>query len=278
MEKIEARIQKAMTADRDGLKAFLKDPSDKVVMALLANPHINYDDLLVLAKRRDLSSESLGLVAARKFSDEGYKVKLALVNNPRTPRRVALAMLKYLRLRDTAYLTQNRALPTELRQAAEGALKAKLVSLPLGVKITLARLVSEDVLKAMLMYNNPHLVKACFENPGMREATALWAVNHEKTPAVVVEFISMSPRWSVLQSVRFALLRNPRTPVLRAIELVTGLKSTDLRYLYNDPSVPVSVKVQIEDELERKGQPLSPPCESGRVIGIVDEDVEAGDV
>jgi len=207
-----------------------------------------------------------------KLTDEGYKLKLALVNNPKTPRRVALGMLKHLRLQDIAYVTQNRVLPTELRQAAEGALGEKLPSIPLGVRVTLARQVSEEVLKRLLMDDTPQLVKACFENPRVKESLTLWAVNHKTTPTGVIEFIARDPKWSSCYTVRFALTRNPHTPIIKALEFVSGLKSADQRFLYNDPSVPVAVKVQIEDELDRKGQPLSPPSEGGRVIGIVDEE------
>ncbi|MBI5189117.1 MAG: hypothetical protein HZA22_00385 [Nitrospirae bacterium] len=277
MDKLETRIRHAMDADRDGIRQYLHDPSDKVVFALLANRQITEDELLVLAKRRDLPAEALGCIAARRFTVEGYKVKLALVNNPRTPRRVALGFLREMRLRDMAYVTTNKVLPTELRQAAEGIMKEKLPSIPLGVKIGLARQVSEDVIKTLLLDGNPHLIKACFENPRLKEAVVLWAVNHATVPARVVGFIAASQRWSVNQNIRYALVRNRNTPVESAMEFVRGMNSNDQRSLYNDPSVPVSVKVQLEIELERKGEPLSPPSESGRVIGIPHEIDEGED-
>jgi len=271
MDTVDERIKKAFDADREGIRPLLHDPSPKVVMALLANRDLTEDDLWVLAKRRDLPSDALGAIAARKFTDEGYKVKVALANNPKTPRRSALGIIRQMRLRDLAYLTANRQVPTELRQAAEGMFKEKLPTLPIGIRTTLARLVSEDVVKALLMDGTYQLTKACFENPRMKEAVVLWAVNHAMTPAAVIEFITANPRWSACYSVRFALTRNPHTPVGKAVDIVRGLKATDQRYLYNDPAVPVTVKVQIEIELEKKGQPLSPPSASGRIIGIPDE-------
>ncbi len=270
MENIEARVQRALTADRDGIRAILKDPSGKVAMALLSNGNITFDELLVMAKRRDLPGEALSGIAGMRLTDDGYRVRVALVNNPRTPRKTALGLLRDLRLRDLAYLTGNKQLPTELRQAAEGMLRDKLPTLPLGIKTGLARQVSEEVVKAMLMDGTPMLVKACFENPRMKEAVVLWAVNHKGVPAGVIGHISAHPRWSASYSVRFAILRNPHTPVGRAVEFAQGLKSRDQRFLYNDPAVPVAVKVAIEIELEKKGEPLSPPREEGRTIGIVD--------
>jgi hypothetical protein len=278
MEKLEARIQMAMSADRDGIRGMLSDPSDKVVMALINNINITEDELLVLARRRNIPGEALGGIAGRRFTAEGYKVRVALVNNPRTPRRVALGLLRELRLGDMAYVTHNKQLPTELRQAAEGMLKEKLPALPAGIKIGLARQVSEEVVKALLTTDNPMLIKACFENPRMKEAVVLWAINHRKVPARVIEHISMDLKWSSNYSVRFAILRNPHTPVERAMEFAQGLKSMDQRFLYNDPAVPVAVKVSIEIELERKGQPLSPPREEGRVIGIIEDEELLGDV
>lgn len=275
MEKLDARIQRAMSAGRDEIRALLNDPSDRVALALLSNTGITEDDLLVLARRRDLPGDVLGGIAGRKFTADGYKVKVALVNNPRTPRRTALGMLRDMRLSEMAFVTRNKQLPTELRQAAEGILKEKLPTLPVGIRVGLARQVSEDVVKAMLLDGNPLLIKACFENPRMKEAVVIWAVNHKNIPAGVIEHISNDAKWSSNYSVRFAILRNPHTPVDRSMEFARGLKSMDQRFLYNDPSVPAVVKVELEVELERKGEPLSPPKESGRVIGIVDiEEIE----
>jgi hypothetical protein len=202
------------------------------------------------------------------MEDEGYSARLAQLKDPKTPRRVALGLLRHVRLMDLASLTRNKSLPTELRQAAEGLLKEKLPTLPLGIKVTLARLVSEELIKTLLAGGEPEVVRACFENPRMKEAVALWAVNHAAVPAGVIEYIAGDGKWSVRYPVRFALLRNANTPVARALELVEGMNALDLRFLYNDPSVPVSVKVQIEIELERKGQTLAPPSDAGRVIGI----------
>jgi len=106
----------------------------------------------------------------------------------------------------------------------------------------------------------------------MWASVLVWALNHEKVPLEVVEFIAGSSRWSAAPNVKYALVRNKKTPIVDSIRLVREMKSQDQRTLYNDPAVPVNVKVQIEIELEKKGQPLSPPSESGRVIGIPEED------
>ncbi len=272
MDEIERRVRDAADAEPENIGKFLKDPSDKVILSLLANRNINEEHLLVLAKRRDLNGSVLEAVGARRFGPEGYRLKLALVVNPRTPRRMALGFLKELRLRDLGFVTRNRGIPTELRQAAEGIIKEKLPGLPPGIKISLARQVSEELIKALLAEGNTLVVRACFENPMMSEAVALWAVNHKKTPSSTIESISTHPKWSARKSVRFALARNPFTPIGRAIEFVQGMAASDQRFLYNDPSVPAAVKVQVEIELERKGQPLSPPSEAGRIIGIPEEE------
>ncbi len=272
MDEIERRVRGAAEAGPESIGRFLGDPSDKVILSLLANRNINEEHLLVLAKRRDLSGSALEAVGARKFGPEGYRVKLALVANPRTPRRMALGFLKELRLRDMGFVTRNKGIPTELRQAAEGIVKEKLPSLPPGMKISLARQVSEELIKALLAEGNPLVVRACFENPVMSEAVALWAVNHKKTPSSAIESISGHPKWSARKSVRFALARNPFTPIGRAIEFVQGMTISEQRFLYNDPSVPAAVKVQLEIELEKKGQPLFPPSDAGRLIGMPEEE------
>ncbi|HEY3347013.1 MAG TPA: hypothetical protein VGK71_05265 [Nitrospirota bacterium] len=205
---------------------------------------------------------------------EEYRTALALVNNPRTPRRTALGLIRQLRPRDMAFLTRNKAVPTEIRQACEALLREKMQGMPLGVKITLARMVSEDVVKSMLLNDEPNLIKACFENPALKETTVIWLLNHRGIPARVIAFIAGHPKWSAQYHVRFALVRNSHTPFERASEFVHCLKGNDLRFLYNDPTVAVALKVEIEINLERKGQPLAPPRDEGRVIGMPED---AGD-
>jgi hypothetical protein len=273
MDAVEERIKKAMTGSSEEIWPLLRDSSEKVLMALLANRNISDEEVVVLARRRNISGEVLGMIAGRKRSPREYEINSALVNNPKTPRRVSLGILRRIRPKDLAFVTQNKMLPTELRQAAEGILKDKLPTMPLGVRITLSRQVSEEVVKFLLLDYNEQLVKACFENPRMKESVVLWAVNHERVPAEVIEFIASHPRWSACYSVKFAMIRNKNTPADRAIEFARGLKSSDLRFLYNDPSVPVYVKVEIEILLEKKEQPLYPPREAGRPVAIPDEDV-----
>ncbi len=274
MEQLEERIKKAMTGGRELIRGMLRDPSDKVVTALLSNRNITEDELITLARRRDLSSDTLGVIAGMKAASKEYRLSSVLVNNPRTPRRMALSLIRKLRLRDMAFVTQNKALPTELRQAAEGIMKEKLPTVPLGVRMGLARQVSEALIKVLLLDDEPQQLKACFENPRMKEAVVLWAVNHEAVPPGVIEYIAAHPKWSAYYSVRFALVRNRHTPVEKAMDFIAGLKAMDQRFLYNDPSVPVTVKVQIEIELEKKGQPLYPPRDEGRTIGIPEVPVE----
>jgi len=270
MDSVEARVKRAMTADGPVIRGMLRDPSDKVVMALLSNRNITEDELVVLARRRDLGSEVLGVIAGMKAAVKEYRLLSVLVNNPKTPRRAALGLIRRLRLRDMAFVTQNKALPTELRQAAEGVLKDKLPSVPLGVKVGLARQVSDELLKTLLLEDEPIQLKACFENPRMKEAVVIWALNHGRVPSAVVDFIAVHPKWSSYYTVRFALIRNRHTPLEKSLAFAVDMKSMDQRFLYNDPSVPAAVKAHIQIELERKGQPLYPPREEGRTVGIVD--------
>lgn len=272
MEDLDTRIKKAMTGEREAIRGLLNDPSDKVVISLLANRNITEDELLVLARRRNISGEALGMIAGMKAAARDYNLCAALANNPKTPRRMALSLIRKLRLRDMAFASQNKMLPTELRQMAEGILKDKLPVSPLGVRVQIARMVSEEVLKTLLLDDTPQQIRACFENPRMKEAVVIWAINRTNVPTAVIEFIAAHPKWSAYYSVRFALIRNPHTPIDRAVEMVAGLKALDQRYLYNDPSVRVDMKVRIELELGRKGQPLHPPKDEGRVIGIPGEE------
>ena len=57
MDEIEKRVRDALDANTDGIGKFLKDPSDKVILSLLANRNINEEHLVVLAKTKALAAK-----------------------------------------------------------------------------------------------------------------------------------------------------------------------------------------------------------------------------
>ncbi len=67
-------------------------------------------------------------IAANRKHLRAYPVKAALVNNPKTPVRVAMILIGYLYKRDLVALANNRNVSAVLFNAARKRFKAKFLN------------------------------------------------------------------------------------------------------------------------------------------------------
>src|SRR6185437_3196655 len=118
-DEITVRIAKARTASGGALRALLHDPAEEVLVAALANPALTESDVCVLLERLDLSPALLGAVAAHPSWTKNEGVRLRLARHPRTPHRVALALLRQLFLFDLVQVSLLPSAPAEIRRVSE---------------------------------------------------------------------------------------------------------------------------------------------------------------
>ncbi len=217
---------------------------------------------LYIAENRNTPPEALGILASSVRFKDSYRLKLALCKNPKTPQRVTLSLLKFLRLFDLADLTKNQKIHINIRQKVEQILKEKIPSLPIGNRITLAKRSSGTVVQYILEKAKggkevSGLINTCLENPMLREGDVLRLINSETTPPNVIQAIAIHPRWTTRYSIRYALIRNFYTPLSIVVEFLKDMKIQDLEELYNDEAVPSSTKPFIYREItERQGLEL----------------------
>jgi len=82
------------------IKALLFEPDPKIFAALLTNSRIREDELLIVASSPRATKEQLTMLGTDNKWSYRYQIRMALVLNPLTPRAVAAAQLRFLRLRD----------------------------------------------------------------------------------------------------------------------------------------------------------------------------------
>jgi hypothetical protein len=268
----ETRIEQARSARKEELFRFLHDSSPNVVRALLGNRHLAEDDILVMAGRKNLPADLLEMIAKDKRWVESYPIRLALAKNPKTPLSVALSIARYIRLFDLAEISRSRFLPPVFRHKLEAIIIAKVPTMALGVKKTLAKIVSGDVLLKMIQDGYPEVVKLCLDNPSLLEAHLYKVINRKNTTPGTIRTIAEHANWSSRYMIKLALIRNEHIPLSLSVRFLEALKTMDLRELYTDPSVPVSIKPFIHRELwERGEQPDKVPEE--RVYEIDEEEM-----
>lgn len=278
-EALEEKAGRAAAASGEEIPHFLHDPSPAVIKALLTNRSITEKDVLVIASRRDLPGDILETIAKERRWAESYPIRLALAKNPKTPLFAALKIARYLRLFDLAEIVSSHFLPLVYRRKIEAIIIEKIPTMPLGIKKSLARTASSGVLAAMLQDEDIDVVKICLSNPRLVEAHVFRLITRAGHRPDAVRIISEHPKWSSRYSIRLALVRNVHTPLARAVLFFQDMKSSDLKGLYADPSVPCTVKPYIHNELMSRGSDdIEQDLDEGKIYCIGDEEPGGGDL
>jgi hypothetical protein len=240
--RVAERAELAAVAPRSRLEPFFGETAKEVLVALARNPNLEERDLLRLLERKDLPQEVLRELAGHSEAARSYRVKLALVRHPKTPRLVSLPLMKFLYLFDLVSVSQTPAVPTEVKMAAEETILKKVEALPRGEKITLARRGTGRVAAGLLVTPDAELIRAALSNPYLSEGHLLKVLALDKLPAVLVELISQHERWSCVYHLRLALIRHPLTPLARVLGFLPDISVKDLHDISLDPRMTDQVR------------------------------------
>ena len=115
---VAARVKLAMSGNKEARQLLSRDPVRFVQTCVLRNPRITLEEALAMAKNRSLNGDLLRMIAAEKDWVRHYGVRLALVQNPKTPLQVALSLLVGVRDRDMRALARSKNVPSVLQQQA----------------------------------------------------------------------------------------------------------------------------------------------------------------
>lgn len=112
------KISIARRASPAVLGALRRDPTPRVVAALLENPRATEALLVALAAADRTSPAVLDVVAGHARWASTYGVRLALCRNPHTPVATSLALLPLLKKPDLVSIAADLALPLPVRRRA----------------------------------------------------------------------------------------------------------------------------------------------------------------
>ncbi len=127
-QKIQAmslaeRLDLARNASKEARTILLRDSNKLVQLAVISSPKITESEIIAIASNKQVSDEVLREIAANREWLRNYQIRLALVNNPKTPLSIALAQIPYLNQRDLSMLAKSRAVSRPIVVAAQGRLK-----------------------------------------------------------------------------------------------------------------------------------------------------------
>jgi hypothetical protein len=118
------RVTSARRCNGTLAKALMFDPELTVFEALLTNPRLREEDLVVLASSPRAAPEQLRLLSYDRKWSYRYAIRKALVLNPLTPRAAAASQLRHLRRTDLRAILGNPSTSTYLRRCIERLLTA----------------------------------------------------------------------------------------------------------------------------------------------------------
>jgi len=119
---VPEKIKLATVGNREARSILIRDANRVVAQAVLDSPRLTIDEVAGFAANKNLPAEIIGIIAGRKEFLKNYGVRLALVNNPKTPVPTALHLLETLSERDLKNISKNRNIPSVVKQAAVRAL------------------------------------------------------------------------------------------------------------------------------------------------------------
>ena len=261
------------SADASQVAALLHNPSPRVIRRLIESTDIHEEDILTIAQRRNIPPDILDRIAKDKRWSDSYPIRLALAGNPKTPLSVSLGIVRYLRLFDIVQLTQSHSLPLAFRYKVEAIIVERIPTMPLGYKKSLAKLASGNVLLKLLHDPDEEIAALCLDNPRLTENYLFKVINSARTFQKTIALIAGHKTWSLRRTIRYALIRNGQTPLVRAARFLQGMHVRELQELFADPSLPAPVRPVLHREfLDRGIEPQAAPAEEVFEIDQNDDD------
>ena len=236
------RREQARTATGTRLEQFVYHSSREVLEALMENPCLGEQHLLLLLSRKNLAREIIVKIASNRKWMAGYDMKLAIARHPRTPRHVALPLLKFIYVFDLLGIAVNPAVPVDLKRSAESAMLSLTEGLALGQRISLARRGPVRVAAGLLADRHRAVLEAALSNPYLTEQSVASALMAEQASPTLADAVLHHRRWNIRHFVRLALVRSQHLSLARLLQLIPELTTSELADLVSDRRVAPSIR------------------------------------
>lgn len=119
------KIKYASRGNKEARAILIKDPSKIVVAAVIKSPKITEEEILKIAQNKQANDEAIRIITLNKEWLKNYSIRLALINNPKTPPGIAMRLMPYLSKKDLKDLSGSRNVSSLITSSAKKALAAK---------------------------------------------------------------------------------------------------------------------------------------------------------
>ena len=251
-DDVSPATQHARSATAEEIKVLVHDADEATLLALLENPNFDEPNVTEVLERLDLTSKLLSALADAAKWTSSERVRLRLARHPRTPRRIALTLLRQLFLFDLVSVSLQPSAPADVRGAAEGIILTRIPHLAVREKLTLARRGPSRIAGAVLAEGHPQAIKLALANGFLTESQVLKVLAKADVPERVVAAIAQHAKWACQYNVRLALMRNVHTPAPVVLSMLPDLTIRDLMEIAKHEPLAPHLKKYIQRELERR--------------------------
>jgi hypothetical protein len=119
------RIKLAYLGNKQVRAVLIRDQNSIVATAVVKSGRLSDGEVAAYAANRNIGDDVIREIATNREFVRRYPVKVALVNNPKTPPSVAMGFVATLQKRDLQNLARNRNVPSVVFQAASRLYKVK---------------------------------------------------------------------------------------------------------------------------------------------------------
>jgi hypothetical protein len=211
------------------------------------------DLALAELNNHDLSSDAIEQINRNAAVMKSRKVRIAVASHTRTPRRIALRIIRELYTFELMQFALRPAAAADLKRVADELLLSRLTSITLGERISLARRSSTLVAGALLLDKEPQVWQPALENARLTEAAIVKALQRSTATPAFVEAVSHHSKWCLRHEVQVALLRNAHTPLGKALEFAHRIPARQLRDILHTSRLPERIKSRLRQEREMAG-------------------------
>lgn len=216
------------------------------------DPALTEDVILAQLKNRDLPADQIEQISTNSVATKSRKVRLALAAHPHTPRRLVLRLIRELYTFDLMHFALLPSVAADLKRVADDLLVSRLASVSLGERISLARRCSGSVAAALLLDKESRVWQTTLENSRLGEAAIVKALQRPGSTTGFVDAVCHHAKWSLRPEIRVALLRNPHTPLARALEFARRLPPPQLRDILHTSRLPEKIKNYLREDLKAR--------------------------
>jgi hypothetical protein len=122
---IAEKIKLATLGNKEARSLLIRDTNKLVCTAVIRSPRITDGEVLSSASNKAVNEEVLRIIYNSREFTKNYKIKMALLKNPKLPLSVGMKFLNSLRENDLKELSRDKNVPSALQTVAKKMIEKK---------------------------------------------------------------------------------------------------------------------------------------------------------